>query len=183
MFNPTLYKDVTDIKNSVAVTSFEFSNQTIDGNETARATDSNSIATYGNQEYAIERTSSDISFLYDSIYYALFLAQHYLTLFKEPPVKLDFRTNLVGYNWDLKSLIGVKERSSLGLDASPENCMATGVFEVYGFNFDTRAFNVSLSCKWAGYLLAPDGDIDNKRWAYWDNFYYDGKDGITYHGW
>lgn len=185
LFNPTLYKDVTDIKNSISVASFDYgATKTIESLTIQSVSDSGSIGVYGTREYSIKRTASDISFLYDSALYALFLAQHYLILFKEPPIKLDFRTNLVGYNWDLKSLIGIKERTSLGLDASPENAIATGVFEVYGFNFDTRAFNVALSCKWAGYLLAPDGDVNNKRWAYIDNSYCNDTDTpLTYHCW
>jgi hypothetical protein len=185
MFNPTLYKDVTDIKNSVSVGSFDYETaETFESLTVRSVTDSDSIGVYGVRSYDMKRTTSDISFLYDSSLYASFIVQHYLTLFKEPPIKLDFRTNLVGYNWDLKSLIGVKERGSLGLNASPENGTATGIFEVYGFNFDTRAFNVSLSCKWAGHLLAPDGDIDNKRWAFWDNFYFDEDvNNISYHYW
>lgn len=184
ILNPTLSRDVTDIKNKVTVEYCSFDTTVNYSNRlTTLNIDQDSINVYGIKEYTIRARMSDIMFLYDSEYYANFLGSHYVYIFKEPPVRLDLSTQLIGYRWDLKSLLGIRELTSLLIDFDLNTNNLTGLFEVYEQRMNTNNFRFSLSLKWAGFLLAPDGEIATKRWAFWDNFYYGGKDGVKYYGW
>ena len=89
------------------------------------------------------------------------MANHFLMVYKEPPQILNFKTDLVGRGWDLKNLIGIKEKESLLLD--PET--NAGIFEVYDINFGTGNFFLSIQARWAGYLLNPEGNL-SKQWAF-----------------
>jgi hypothetical protein len=174
-----------DIKNDIYVTNFNFTaTAKLQDHVQQNVYNDASITAYGVKPYKIDYKSSGAIFLYDSDLYAAFLAQHYLMLYREPPTKLDMSTDMIGYNWDVKSLMGIRERTNLNLDCSVDTSVLTGVFEVYEMRFDTRKFEIGFGLRWAGFLLAPDGDIDGKRWAFWDNFYFDEDvNGIEYSFW
>jgi len=161
--NPQLDRSITDVKNSIKFTNFQFNTITkrTSDIDVYSAEDSSSISAYGRKEHEVKTTATSNVFLYDSSTYALFMAQHFLMVYKEPPQFLSFKTDLIGRGWDLKNLMGIKEMESLKIDSRTN----AGVFEVYSIKFGTGSFFLSFGLRWAGYLLNPDGDLA-KEWAF-----------------
>jgi hypothetical protein len=165
---PELTRDVLEIYNYINVYNFNYSGgPAFKEVEKATAFDTPSSQTYGVKKLEIGGVPGDVCFMYDSSLYADFLSDHYLLLYREPPLRMSFSTDLIGYNWDLKKLIRILERDHLNLQDD-----GRGVFEVYGFKFDTRRFSIGFVLQWAGYLINPDGD-SSKTWGFWNHFSWD----------
>ena len=183
VFTPQLSRAIDKVLNNVSVSNYDYTGSTskFDTVMVYNSNDAGSIAAYGQKDQLIENKPGDIIFLYDSAGYAAMLANHYLMIFKEPLMELSFDSDLIGMNFDLKTMLRVQEKSSLYL-----NQYATGlkdVFEIYSTAINTGNFLMSFVALWAGYLLMPDGD-STKRWAFADYAYVDADaDGLTYWAW
>ncbi|MEO0205866.1 MAG: hypothetical protein ABIL22_04230 [candidate division WOR-3 bacterium] len=180
----SLSRSRDDVRNVVRAYSFNYSTESakIDDNRVLENSSESSIECYGEMVEDISYTSKSICFLYNCSYYANFLTQHYLFTNQEPPPRLSFKTDLIGFNFDLKSLIGIRE-PNLSLDVDLDSKIINGVFEIYSMNFNTNNYMISFEAQWAGYLLFPDGDIV-KRWAFCENAYCDeDENGVEYHIW
>lgn len=173
-----------EIRNNIIVSSFNYDVDENKFNEQVIVNryDNTSIGLYGERTEQINFTTQSIAFLYECAAYATFLAEHILLQYKEPPPRLEFRTDLIGCNFDLKSLVGIRE-TQLSLDTNLEENIANGVFEMYNLNFNTQTFMFTFGAQWAGFLIFPDGDA-TKRWAFADSAYTDADaDGIEYYCW
>ncbi|MFA6198652.1 MAG: hypothetical protein WC734_05920 [Patescibacteria group bacterium] len=170
---PSITREVTEIRNYVEVSSFDLANNPLLADSLITTeTDTSSVAVYGEKRLSlINKPKSNACYLYDSIIYANALAEHYLMVLKEPPLTLEMSTNLIGYTWDLKSLIGIKDTYGLQIDYANATDLS-GCYEIYGLSFDTRSFKVSFNMRWAGYLINPSGVLA-RRYAFADNAYAD----------
>lgn len=177
---PTLNRAIDKILNSVSVTNFDYDPAVDKFADTTvyNETDADSIAVYGEKSLSIDNKPGSIVFLYENGSYAAALAQHYLLMFKEPPMEMTFDSDLIGTMWDLKSLLRIQETSSLGL--SQYKTDLKDIHEIYSIAFNSASFMISFTTLWAGYLLMPDGD-PMKRWMFTDNFWTDHDEaGIEY---
>lgn len=147
--------------------------------QTQSYSDTDSITKYGIKNKSIRSDIGQLANLYDCAQYANFLAQHYIYFYAEPPLRVSLTTDLFGFRWDLKKIIGVIS-SSAALDVTDTD--TSGIFEVYGVYFNTSRFEYTFDLQLANYYLAPDGDVINKRWAFC-GYSYCNNDPITYHCW
>lgn len=173
---PMLSRNTNDIRNIVNVGSFAYSEfQSLFTDLDQYTVQSNdSVQVYGPRNEEILFRPGSLTFLDNCLSYARFLGDHILMLYKEPPLVLSFNSGLVGLHFDLKSLMGIRELSALLMDFTPTN--NTGVYEVYGLNFNTSGFRIQFEARWAGYLVSPTGSPD-KKWGFWNHFTYGGEDG------
>ena len=188
--NVNMERAVSDVVNSCTVQNFDFNTASSDFKsiESFESTSENSISVYGRKTLEIKSEPGKLAFIYDSIAYAQFLSSHFILIFKDPPVKVTFDTNLIGMSYrdglpefDLKRLVYIREELFTGI---PGDDNTRGLYEIHAKNFNTASYAFSFTLFWAGYLLAPDGDIENKKWAFADDpnsYANDGTDRFTYH--
>jgi hypothetical protein len=167
LHGPTLTRSTDRVRNNVSVSHYNYgTGDKFDSVNVFNEQDTDSIAVYGQKDQIIDNKPGSAIWLYECANYAAFLAQHYIMVFAEPPMELKFDTDLLGLNWDLKSLLRVQEKSALGLD--PLSTTLKDVFEIYSVDLNTSNFMMSFLALWAGYLMMPDGD-SGKRWAFTDD--------------
>lgn len=189
LHGPALKRSTDRVINSVSVCNYPYTvSDKYDDVQTSTTKSDDSITAYGERIESIANKPGDNVFLYGNAEYAAFLAQNYVMVYSEPPMELDFQTDLIGLNYDLKSLIRVQEKSALGLD--PLGTTMKDVFEIYSLALDSANFMMTFTAFWAGYLLMPYGDT-GKRWAFASddavvNAYASdtvGPDGLEYYAW
>jgi len=164
VFNPELSKDYLNVKNYVSVSNFEFT-------ATAKkdtvplfiSQNTDSISAYGKKEYSFGGKPFEILFINSSANYAQTLASLYTNFYSEPLAQISFQSDISSIRRDLKTVFSIVDSDSALNDSD-----ISAIFEVYGFNFDTRRFQVTIAGQWAGYLIAPSAD-PMKRWLFWDN--------------